>query len=77
MDIDDGDHTDYVPPITFQELCEAGRIGVPGADRDLMDELESLRDPRPDPDGGDPLEAFVDAWGAAGPSPSDAPFPRR
>ena len=38
------DHT-YVPPITFAELCAAGRISVPGADEDLHDELDATNGP--------------------------------
>lgn len=72
-------HTDsgtYLPPISFQELHEAGRLVMPGADLyaegygPLGDPAETMSDPT------DRLAAFVEAWAAAGPSPAEPILPR-
>ena len=60
----------YVPPISFQELHEAGRLSIPGAE-----EYQEGYGPLGDPsevliDVADPLEAFVDAWAHAGQTPA-------
>jgi len=68
----------YLPPISFQELHQAGRISMPYAEEysegygplgdsylDGSDSIEST----------DPLEAFVDAWAHAGPSPTGPLLP--
>ena len=76
MSIDHADHPNYVPPITFAELCAAGRTAVPapGSGDDPFGPLAD--DPVVEhPLVPDSLEAFVDAWGTAGQSPADAPFP--
>lgn len=79
MSIDHDDRPTYVPPITFAELCAAGQTAVaaPGAGDDgefgpLTGAPSGEHPPVPDS-----LEAFVDAWGSAGPSPADAPYPTR
>jgi hypothetical protein len=71
----------YVPPDTFADLCASGRIVAPMPVDDLVDG-DDLRVPTadgttPGPDAEDPLEAFCDAWGAAGISPAESLIPAR
>ena len=71
----------YVPPDTFADLCASGRILAPVPVDDLVDG-DDLRVPAPvgtipGTDSGDPLEAFCDAWGAAGISPAESLIPAR
>ena len=60
----------YLPPISFQELHEAGRLVMPGAESytegfgPIGDPADSSFEPT------DRLEAFVEAWAAAGPRPT-------
>ena len=76
MSIDHADQPTYVPPVTFEEVWANGHRAVPapGAGDGEYGPLEGA------PSGTtvtvpDSLEAFVDAWGTAGPSPCDDPFP--
>lgn len=67
---------DYVPPISFQELHDAGRLVLPGADA-----YDEGYGPIGDPgdvtsEQVDPLEAFVDAWAQAGQTPTEPLLPR-
>lgn len=73
----DPSETNYIPPISFEELYRAGRLTTPFADV-----YEEGYGPLGDPSDNlvelvDPLEAFVDAWANAGPAPTDTLLPRR
>jgi hypothetical protein len=78
MSIDHAEHPTYVPPISFAEVWASGHRAVPAPGADdlgygpLTDAPCGEFEPVPDS-----LEAFVDTWGAAGPSPADTPFPSR
>ena len=65
----------YVPPISFEELRDAGRLSMPGAE--AYDEgygpIGDPSDPAQDPN--DALEAFVDAWANAGHTPIEPLLP--
>ena len=67
----------YIPPISFEELYQAGRLSMPYAE--VYEEgYGFLGDPTEvSVELVDPLEAFVDAWAAASPAPTDALLPRR
>lgn len=72
------DRPDCVPPDTFADLCSDDRNLAPLHDDGdgfgpLADDPWSAA---PEPATGDPLEAFCDAWGAAGISPATAPLRR-
>jgi hypothetical protein len=65
----------YVPPISFQELHEAGRLSMPGAEA-YEEGYGPIGDPTdPAQEATDPLEAFVDAWASAGHTPSEPLLP--
>jgi hypothetical protein len=65
----------YVPPISFQELHDAGRLSMPGAEA-YEEGYGPLGDPSDaTPDAADPLEAFVDAWANAGHAPVEPLLP--
>ncbi len=67
----------YVPPISFAEVCATSRIASP-ASEDVDAEFGPIGSIEVDgPAPTDPLEAFCDAWGAAGISPAVQPFPSR
>lgn len=71
------DNNGYLPPISFAELYEAGRLALPGADA-YAEGYGPLGDPCEHcPSEVDELEAFVAAWAAAGPAPTDPLLPRR
>jgi len=68
----------YLPPISFQELHQAGRISMPYAE-EYSEGYGPLGDSSLDgsttSESMDPLEAFVDAWAHAGPSPTTPLLP--
>lgn len=65
----------YVPPISFQELHEAGRLSMPGAE-EFQEGYGPIGDPSEvSTDAADPLEAFVDAWAHAGQTPAGPLLP--
>lgn len=67
----DRSSNDYLPPISFAELHEAGRLSMPGADA-YTEGYGPIGDPVERQVGAlDDLEAFLEAWAAAGQSPSD------
>lgn len=69
------DHESYVPPISFQELHEAGRLSMPGAEA-YEEGYGPIGDPSAaSPDPTDALEAFVDAWASAGHTPAEPLLP--
>ncbi|MBS1839019.1 MAG: hypothetical protein JST64_15095 [Actinobacteria bacterium] len=71
------DHNEYLPPISFSELYEAGRLSLPGADA-YAEGYGPLGDPCEHcPSEIDQLEAFVEAWAAGGQAPSDQLLPKR
>ena len=68
-------NVNYVPPISFQELHEAGRLSMPGAE-EYQEGYGPLGDPsEASTDVGDSLEAFVDAWASAGHTPTGPLLP--
>lgn len=68
----------YVSPISFQELHQAGRLSMPFAE-EYAEGYGPLGDTYNDgstvTDSTDPLEAFVDVWAHAGPSPASPILP--
>ncbi|UDY36908.1 hypothetical protein [Dermatobacter hominis] len=65
----------YVPPISFQELHEAGRLSMPGAEayEEGYGPIGEATDASQEPT--DRLEAFVDAWASAGHTPAEPLLP--
>jgi hypothetical protein len=71
----DSDAAGYVPPISFQELHQAGRLSMPGAEA-YEEGYGPLGDPTGTPqDPDDALEAFVAAWASAGHTPVEPLLP--
>lgn len=67
---------EYLPPISFAELCEAGRLSLPGADA-YAEGYGPVGDPSERTESGiDQLEAFVEAWASAGQAPTEPILPR-
>lgn len=61
---------EYLPPISFAELYEAGRLSLPGAEA-YAEGYGPIGDPcEHETCDVDELEAFVTAW--AGPGPATA-----
>lgn len=68
---------EYLPPISFAELCDAGRLSLPGADV-YAEGYGPIGDPCDRPVAEiDQLEAFVEAWAAAGCTPAEPILPPR
>lgn len=67
---------EYLPPISFAELCEAGRLSLPGADA-YAEGYGPIGDPCEHPVTDiDQLEAFVVAWASGGETLTDPTLPR-
>jgi len=68
---------EYLPPISFAELYEAGRLSLPGADA-YAEGYGPLGDPcEPCTTEVDELEAFVAAWAGASPGATGPLLPKR
>lgn len=68
----------YLPPISFEELHQAGRLSMPFAEEyaEGYGPLgDTYTDGSPSNESTDPLEAFVDAWAHAGTSPAGPILP--